>query len=65
MNVSRFASGLLLLAEQVLSQAPQTLSEAERFALKYLQMRPGINSDLPRLRLNDPMPSLLGDSQSS
>ena len=60
MTISLFASGLLdfRLAENILTLAPQTLSEAERIALEYLQIRRGINSARPRIRRNDPMPSL-------
>ena len=51
------------LAEHVLTLAPQTFSEAERIALEYLQIRPGIGAARLRCRRNDPMPSLLGVSQ--
>ena len=65
--IAIFASGLLdfRLAEHVLTQAPQTLSEAERIELEYLQIRSGINSARPRLRRKDRMPYLLCDSQPS
>ena len=65
MTISLFASGLLdfRLAGHVLTQAPQTLSEAERIALEFLQIRRGIGAARPRFKRSDPMPSLLGDSQ--
>ena len=67
MTISLFATGLIdfRLAEQVLTQAPETLSEAERIALENLQIRRGINSARPRIRRKEPMPSLLADSQPS
>ena len=57
---SLFASGLLDI-----TKSPQTLNEAERIALEYLQIRRRINSARPSIRRNDTMPSLLGDSQPS
>ena len=64
-TISFFASGLLgfRLSHDILTIAPQTLSEAERFALEYLQIRRGIRAARPLFRRKEPIPSLLGDSK--
>ena len=67
MTISLFACGPLdlRLLEHLLTQAPQKISEAERIALEYLQIRLGINSAVTRLRRNDSMPFVIGDSHPS